>query len=120
MTITDHRRPLLESPDGESRAQILRVGDAFPLDPSTDIFEYGTETGSGPSTRPWGLRYAATPQPRTEVTDAVERWVYDPHQQMTVDRLTHAPRLGRHTGGTKETTGTTDNQKPSSEETGSD
>lgn len=114
------RSALLESPDGESRAEIARVGDAFPLDPSAAIFEASTETGSGSETRPWGLRYAATPKTRADVVDAVDRWVYDPVSQTGIDRITGAPSLGKRSSGTKETTGTTDNQGPNSEETTND
>lgn len=107
---------LLESPDGESRAEFARVGDAFPLDPTTTIFEASTEAPSGPETRPWGLRFAVTPPLRQEVSDAVERWVYDPVRQQSVDRVTGAPALGKRSGGTKETTGEPDGKKPTPEE----
>ncbi|GAA1457682.1 putative ATP-grasp-modified RiPP [Nocardiopsis exhalans] len=109
--------PLLESPDGESRASIARVGDAFPLDPTASIWEASTEART--QVRPWGLRYAVTPQARAEVVESAERFVYDPVKQMSVDRLTGQP-CGKRGSGTKETTGNTDNQGPSGEETSTD
>lgn len=114
------RSALLESPDGESRAQIARVGDAFPLDPSTAIFDASTESAEGTATRPWGLRYAATPKIRAVVVDTVDRWVYDPVSQQGVDRVTGAPSLGKRSSGTKETTGDPDGNGPTSEETTND
>ncbi|MEU6711235.1 hypothetical protein ABZ897_07100 [Nonomuraea sp. NPDC046802] len=82
---------LLEhSPDGESRGQIARVGDLFPLDPTGHRV---LASGEQPTlVRPWGLRFARRMQ----------------------------PRAGSHEGGTKETTGTTDGAKPSGEETKTD
>lgn len=50
------------SPDGESRALLVRVGDLFPLDPSGHLL-----TGSSAAAtrwRPWGLRYLRVPHPR--------------------------------------------------------
>lgn len=66
------------SPDGESRGQIARVGDIFPLSPAGQRM---LASSAGPSeTRPWGLRFARVAQ----------------------------PRAGAHEGGTKETTGNND------------
>ncbi|NKZ01610.1 putative ATP-grasp-modified RiPP [Nocardiopsis alborubida] len=109
---------LLESPDGESRAQIARLGDAFPLDPSTAVFEASDEPPTG--VRPWGLRRAVTPKPRPEVAAAVDRYVYDPVVQRGIDRLTGAPAVGKRSSGTKETTGEPDSARPSTEETTTD
>jgi hypothetical protein len=81
---------LEHSPDGESRGQIARVGDVFPLDPSGHRVLASGEAPS--SVRPWGLRFARRTQ----------------------------PRAGGHEGGTKETTGTPDGQNPSGEETNND
>lgn len=81
---------LEHSPDGESRGQIARVGDVFPLDPSGHRLLASRE---GPSSiRPWGLRFARRMQ----------------------------PRAGSHEGGTKETTGMPDGQRPSGEEISND
>jgi hypothetical protein len=84
---------LLEhSPDGESRGQIARVGDVFPLDPTGHIM---LASGERPTrVRPWGLRFARQMQPRAG--------------------------SGSHEGGSKETTGTPDGAKPSGEETKTD
>lgn len=108
---------LLESPDGESRASIARIGDAFPLDPTARIWMASVESSS--QVRPWGLRYAVTPQARGEVVESANHFVYDPVKQLRVDRLTGQPS-GKRGGGTKETTGNTDNQGPSGEETSTD
>ncbi|MDF5753634.1 hypothetical protein [Spongiactinospora sp. TRM90649] len=82
---------LLEcSPDGESRGRIARIGDLFPLDPTGHRLEASDEPPS--AVRPWGLRH--------------------------VRRL--VPRAGGHSGGTKETTGDLDGNRPSGEETNSD
>ncbi|WP_046470029.1 putative ATP-grasp-modified RiPP [Allosalinactinospora lopnorensis] len=107
---------LLESPDGESHAEFARVSDAFPLDPTTAVFNASAEPPSGSGTRPWGLRFAVTPPLRREVSDAVDRWVYDPVSQQGIDRLTGAPSLGKRSSGTKETTGEPDGNKPTPEE----
>ncbi|WP_150240337.1 putative ATP-grasp-modified RiPP [Nocardiopsis quinghaiensis] len=115
--MTPQKAALLESPDGESRANIARLGDAFPLDPSASIFGASAEPRS--QVRPWGLRFAVTPQARAEVFGTADRFVYDPVKQMSVDRLTGQP-CGKRGGGTKETTGNTDNQGPSGEETSTD
>lgn len=114
----DRIAPLLESPDGESRAVIARVGDAFPLDPSESIFAASTEPPS--RVRPWGLRFAVTPKPRPEVVEAVDRYVYDAVLQQGVDRFTGAPSLGKRGSGTKETTGDPDGSRPTPEETTAD
>ncbi|OOC55905.1 MULTISPECIES: putative ATP-grasp-modified RiPP [Nocardiopsis] len=109
---------LLESPDGESRAEIARLGDAFPLDPSTAIFEASDEAPT--QVRPWGLRRAVTPKLRPEVAEAVDRFVYDPVTQQGTDRITGAPAVGKRSSGTKETTGDPDGSRPTAEETTSD
>ena len=76
------------SPDGESRGRIARVGDLFPLDPTGHFF---TATDQRPTdVRPWGLRFATIPP----------------------------VRAGKHEGGTKETSGTTDGDKPGEEMSG--
>jgi len=53
---------LTQSPDGESRGILFRVGDLFPMDPRPHqraaIDEHATEA------RPWGLRYLRLPQIR--------------------------------------------------------
>ncbi len=50
------------SPDGESRAELFRVGDVFPMDPIGHILMApGT---SATEARPWGLRFRTVPQPR--------------------------------------------------------
>ncbi|RNL83980.1 putative ATP-grasp-modified RiPP [Halostreptopolyspora alba] len=110
---TDDIDPITRSPDGESRALLARVGDAFPLDPHTRIQRSSTEAPS--STRPWGLRYAQSPSARAQVITTVETAVYDPVRQVSIDRLSGEPVL-KHAGGTRETTGTTDGQGPSPEE----
>lgn len=109
---------LLASPDGETRAAIARTGDAFPLDPSAAI---GAASTGGPSAvRPWGLRWAVTPPVRPRIAEQAATVVYDPARQQGVDPRTGAPTLGRHGGGTKETTGTPDGSEPSGEEATSD
>lgn len=50
------------SPDGESRAELFRVGDIFPMDPIGHILMApGTPATEA---RPWGLRFRQIPQPR--------------------------------------------------------
>jgi len=78
---------LEHSPDGESRGLLARVGDIFPLDPSGQRLLASHEAPS--AVRPWGLRFARPPQ----------------------------PRAGAHEGGTKETTGDPDGNKPGEETT---
>ena len=107
-----------ESPDGESRASIVRLGDAFPLDPTPGIYEAGTESPS--TVRPWGLRFAVTPKVRAEIVGAADRHIYDPVTQQGVDRVTGAPSLGKRSSGTKETTGDPDGKGPTPEETTND
>lgn len=111
---------LLESPDGESRAEFARVGDVFPLDPSASVLAASTEAPSGPDTRPWGLRFAVSPPVRREVTEAADRWVYDPVRQQGIDRVTGEPSAGKRSSGTKETTGEPDGNGPTPEETTTD
>lgn len=73
------------SPDGEHRGRLARVGDLFPLDPTGHLL---TGSFAEPSeVRPWGLRFARPAR----------------------------PRAGAHEGGTNETTGTTDGDKPGEE-----
>lgn len=76
------------SPDGESRGKIARAGDVFPLDPAGHFFTAGPDAPS--DVRPWGLRYA---RPATI-------------------------RAGKHEGGTRETSGTTDGGGPGEEMSG--
>ena len=111
-------RTLMESPDGESRASIARLGDAFPLDPTTSLHE--ASTGAPSQTRPWGLRFATTPPVRSGIVESADRHVYDPMIQQGVDRLTGAPSLGKRGSGTKETTGDPDGSGPTPEETTTD
>lgn len=76
------------SPDGETRGKIARVGDLFPLDPNGHYFSASPQAPT--AIRPWGLRFAR-PAPM---------------------------RAGKHEGGTKETSGTTDGDAPGEEMSG--
>ncbi len=50
------------SPDGESRGELFRIGDLFPMDPLGHLLMApGTPATEG---RPWGLRFRQVPQPR--------------------------------------------------------
>lgn len=86
-------RTLMESPDGESRASIVRLGDAFPLDLTPGIYEASTESSS--TVRPWGLRFAVTPKARAKIVEATDRHIYDPMTQQGVDRVTVATAYSR-------------------------
>ncbi|MDX6745094.1 hypothetical protein [Actinocorallia sp. A-T 12471] len=50
------------SPDGESRSELFRVGDLFPMDPTGHILMAPGTAAS--EARPWGLRFRQVPQPR--------------------------------------------------------
>ncbi|MDL4775316.1 hypothetical protein [Actinomadura xylanilytica] len=73
------------SPDGESRGLMARVGDLFPLNPIGNVLSR-TDASASPA-RPWGLRFLSVPQ----------------------------PRAGKHEGGTNETSGDPDGNKPGEE-----
>ena len=52
----------MHSPDGESRALLVRVGDLFPLDPTGHLRSGSYERAS--DLRPWGLRFLRASLPR--------------------------------------------------------
>lgn len=53
---------ITQSPDGESRGMIFRIGDLFPLDPSGHLLEARAEHAT--CARPWGLRHLTPLSPR--------------------------------------------------------
>jgi putative ATP-grasp target RiPP len=119
LTLAEKPDPMTCSPDGESRGLIARAGDVFPLDPHPTLLAQAPAGPSEDGSRPWGLRFLRTPRARASVARTLERAVYDPVRQVSINRFTGEPML-RHAGGTKETTGDSDGQRPSPEETTKD
>jgi putative ATP-grasp target RiPP len=62
---------------------LTNPSSAFPLGPAGFRYPDGQQPPSGPSTRPWILRYAAPPMPTNATT--LPAFAYDPERQVNLD-----------------------------------